>query len=267
MRRVITPLVFAAMTCLAGCHVHHAALLPSPLTASPKAIDSLWNAALDLYAHQKWEKAGVAFDRAELELPLGDHRTLLGRLYLGDIYMHSNDELEAVREYRRLSDDYPSDSLSAVALLHAGDAYFKLWRRPELDPTYGYNAQATYTELLNRYPGTPAAADATKRVADLNNWFAEKQYKNGVMYLKWKAYDSAVLYFKDIAATWPQAKVVPDAVLGLIQAYTKLGYLEDVRDMCDYLRKQYPSTPQLATRCKAAPAAATTPAPAKPKGP
>jgi hypothetical protein len=60
---------------------------------------------------------------------------------------------------------------------------------------------------------------------------------------------------------------VPDAVLGLIQAYTKLGYLEDVRDMCDYLRKQYPSTPQLATRCKAAPAAATTPAPAKPKGP
>src|SRR2546430_8850043 len=34
----------------------------------------------------------------------------------------------------------------------------RLWRKPELDPSYGESALAIYQELAGRYPGTDAAA-------------------------------------------------------------------------------------------------------------
>ena len=72
------------------------------------------------------------------------------------------------REFRKVSDDTPNDPLAPEALLRAGDVYADLWRRPELDPSYGQTALATYQELLNRYPGAPrgqAGPDADRRSA------------------------------------------------------------------------------------------------------
>ena len=45
-------------------------------------------------------------------------------------------------------------------LLRVGDVYSDLWRRPELDPTYGQTALSTYQELLNRYPNSAASSRA-----------------------------------------------------------------------------------------------------------
>ncbi len=66
------------------------------------------------------------------------------------------------------------DPIAPEALLRVGDVYADLWRRPELDPTYGQTALATYQELLNRYPAAAAAKRAQLRIAELNERFAYK---------------------------------------------------------------------------------------------
>ena len=81
--------------------------------------------------------------------------------------------------------------------------YADLWRRPELDPSYGQTALATYQELLNRYPGHTAAKRAQERIDDLQERFAFKEYKAALYYMRLKAYDSAILYLKDLVATYP----------------------------------------------------------------
>ena len=40
-------------------------------------------------------------------------------------------------------------------------------------------------------------------------------------YYRLKAYDSAILYLKDIAASYPRASVTPQVLLTLVQAYQK----------------------------------------------
>ena len=84
-----------------------------------------------------------------------------------------------------------------------GDVYADLWRRPELDPSYGQTALATYQELLNRYANSSAAARAQERINELHERFAYKEYRAGLFYFKLKAYDSAILYLKDVVATYP----------------------------------------------------------------
>lgn len=259
VRRSTSAALLVAIALVAGCARHRAPVISlTALNASPKTIDSLWTSALDLYRRHKWEKAAETFDRVELELPPGDRRALEGRLYLGELYVRSGSNLQGVREYQRLVDDYPTDSLAPEALLRAGDAYAALWRNPELDPTYGITAKSVYGEVLTRYPGTPAATRANLSIAALDNKFAMKEYREASYYVKYKANESAILYLKDLVLTYPQATVVPDALADLIAAYRKLNYQDDIRDTCTYMRTNWATTPQYRNACPAQPAPDST---------
>ena len=159
MRFLQSSFFLGAVLVLLGCHHQPPPKVSSNLlAATPKLIDSMWNQALDFYARRKWQEAATTFDRVELELPPSDRRVLIGRIYLGELYVREGSYLQGVREFRRLVDEFPSDSLAPEALLRAGNAYRALWRSPDLDATYGLTAQSVYSELLTRYPASPAAA-------------------------------------------------------------------------------------------------------------
>ncbi len=88
--------------------------------------------------------------------------------------------LTAAREFRRVADDSPSDSLAPFALLRVGDQYARLWRRAELDPANGETSLAAYQELIGRYPDGQAARLAAVRVRTIQEQFARKDYENGM---------------------------------------------------------------------------------------
>jgi len=231
---------------------------PAPVTAtgaSAATIDSLWSRAEWAVHHGKWGDAEKLLDRINLEFSPGDPRVGRAHYYLGEALFAQKRQLEAAREFRRASDETPNDPIAPEALLRLGDVYADLWRRPELDPTYGQTGLSTYQELLNRYPGSSAAKRGQLRVAELNERFATKEFKAGMFYFRLKAYDSAILYLKDVVATYPKATVVPEALIKLVQAYKALGYREDVQETCGYIRRFHPRAPQVGEVCPSKPAA------------
>ena len=257
---IVSTLIVLSAACGGGAPETQPA--PTNFTASPAQLDSLLGNAQALLAARDWDKAAIAYERLLLELPRGDRRLPAARLALGESRMGLKSYLQAVREFRRTADEYPTDSLAPMGLLRAGDAYAELWRRPELDPTYGIQALATFQELLTRYPESATAVTGRERVAGLNEWFALKEFKNGNFYLRYKAYDSAILVFKDLVAKYPRTSIAPQALEELVSAYRRLGYVEDVEEMCGYFRTNYPDSSRLATTCPqtlATPPAGTSP--------
>jgi outer membrane protein assembly factor BamD len=232
---------------------------PTPVTrvaesASAGDIDSLWTRAQAAIRRGKWGDAVKHLDRLLLEFPPGDPRVAQAHFFEGEAQFALGSHLQAVREFRKVSDDTPNDPLAPEALLRAGDTYADLWRRPELDPSYGQTALATYQELLNRYPEGSAAKRAQQRINDLQERFAIKEYKAALYYMRLKAYDSAILYLKDLVATYPRSSVAPDALLHLVQAYRTLGYKEDVQETCGYIRRFHASAPGVGKACPQGPA-------------
>jgi len=249
-----------ALLLLAGCGGRGGKgnAAPAPVTAtgaSAATIDSLWSRAEWAVHHGKWGDAEKLLDRVNLEFSPGDPRVGRAHYYLGEALFAQKRQLEAAREFRRASDETPNDPIAPEALLRLGDVYADLWRRPELDPTYGQTGLSTYQELLNRYPGSSAAKRGQLRVAELNERFATKEFKAGMFYFRLKAYDSAILYLKDVVATYPKATVVPEALIKLVQAYKALGYREDVQETCGYIRRFHPRAPQVGEVCPSKPAA------------
>jgi len=260
MNRFRSLLVFAVGSLVsAGCGGGRSAEAGSSSTpipaqaegASPEEVDSLFGLAESRIRHGKWGDAIEHLDRVLLEFSPGDSRIPQARYYLGEAKLGIGSHLEAAREFRRVSDDTPNDRLAPEALLRVGDVYAELWRRPELDPSYGQTALATYQELLNRYANTPAAARAQERIQELQERFAYKEYRAALYYFKLKAYDSAILYLKDVVATYPRASIAPDALIKLVEAYQRLGYQEDVKETCGYLRRFHPSAVRGQSPCTA----------------
>jgi len=55
--------------------------------------------------------------------------------------------------------------------------------------------------------------------------------------------------FKDVIRLHPNAPKTRDAYLRLLEAYRTIKYTEDARDLCDAMRKAYPSDRDVVTTC------------------
>jgi outer membrane assembly lipoprotein YfiO len=255
-------LLFCAIALVSGCGGGRAGdrpVAPAPVSdpgASPASIDSLWQHAEQAVRHGNWGEAEKLLDRAVLEFSPGDPRIARAHFWLGEALFAQGRQLDAAREFRKASDETPNDPIAPEALIRLGDVYADLWRRPELDPTYGQTALSTYQELLNRYPGSSAAQRAQLRVNELNERFATKAFKAAMFYFRLKAFDSAVLYLKDLVASYPKTAIVPEALVKLVQSYRALGYREDVQETCGYIRRFHPRAPQVGEVCPSKPAGA-----------
>ena len=242
-------------------------LFAAPLACRPafdikpiKDPDKLWNVAMAEYKAERWDNASKAFEQLTLQLPARDPRLPLSYYYLAQSQTKNNEYLLAAGTYNRLIDAFPQDTLVDDAFYLSGKAYEHEWRRPQLDPTYGKSAVTAFESLLASYPDSPYAARAKTELAKLDEWFAEKDYDTGYLYLKRKAFDSAIIYFKDVIRLHPNAPKTRDAYLHLLEAYRAIKYTEDARDLCDAMRKAYPNDGDVNHDCGPAPAVPATPA-------
>ncbi len=233
-----------------------ALLLMAPLACkapfNPKTYPStakLYEVALAEFKARRFDNAAKAFEQLTLDLAARDARLPLAFYYLAQSHNERGEHLLSATTYNRLVDAFPQDTLVDDALFLAGKAYQKEWRKPQLDATYGSNAIASYQSLLASYPNSPFAPRARTELNRLDEWLAEKDYDTGYLYLKRKAYDSAIIYFKDVIRLHPAAAKTRDAHLRLLEAYRAIKYTEDARDLCDAMRKAYPDDREVREDC------------------
>jgi outer membrane protein assembly factor BamD len=209
------------------------------------------------FRHGDFAGALLAFRRVQFELNPGQQVLPEVRYLLAECAFQTGDMAGAALAFQKVAEEFPTSEYAALALLRTGDANLRLWRRPEVDPTPGQVALASYQELVGRYPGTDAAARGQLHVRQLNARFAERDYKTGIFYFRRRAYDSAIIYFKSIIASYPDTPQVPDALLRLVDSYRAIAYPEELKETCAHLRRYYPHAEGLDRRCPADASAGT----------
>ena len=250
-------LVATLLLLLAACH-------PEFQVTKFPTNEALYRAAMTEFSHGRWDNAVSAFEKLTTDLPARD--TLLPRSdwYLAQAHQHRDEWVLAATSFSRLVESFPDDTLADDAALEAARSYRKLWRKPALDPTYGFSAEASYNTLLSLYPTSPLVPTAQKELAALMEMFAEKDYLSGMYYLRRKAYDSGIIYFKDVVAKYPSTPTAKEAQLRLVEAYRAIKYKEDAQDACSALRASFPKDREVDEACEgvAAPPAPVVATPA-----
>ncbi len=211
--------------------------------------EALYAASMSAFTHRHWDDAVTGFEKLTTDLPARD--TLLPRSYWYLAKSHENmaEYLLAAQSFARIVESFPEDSLADDAALESARSYRKLWRRPELDPTYGETALESYNTLVGLYPNSPLIPQAQLEIADIQNWFALKDYDAGMYYFRHKYYDSGLIYFQDAVTKYSTSPAARDAALRMVESYKAIHYLDDAADMCSRLREQYPKAADIERVC------------------
>ena len=132
--------------------------------------EALYAASLREYQRHHWDNAVTGFEKLTTDLPPRD--TLLPRSYwyLASAHEHMDEHLLAAQSFSRLVETFPEDSLADDAALEAARSYRRMWRKPQLDPTYGETALASYNTLIGLYPTSPldpVGAEGDRRAGEL----------------------------------------------------------------------------------------------------
>ncbi|MBI3789331.1 MAG: outer membrane protein assembly factor BamD [Gemmatimonadetes bacterium] len=220
-----------------------------------RTSESLFGASMDQLKRGRLENATKGFEKLTLDLPARDPLLPVAFWYLAVTYDRREDYLFAAQNYQRLAETFPDDSLADDALFAAGKSYAAMWRTPELDPQYALLAQGTWRGLLANYPETSLRDSVTKAIGRIEDKLATKDYETGQHYLRRKAYDSAIIYFKDVMKTYPATPHARLSGLRLLSAYRAIKYGEEAKELCETLNKSYPQDGDVKTAC--APPAAT----------
>jgi outer membrane protein assembly factor BamD len=262
-RRLVAALVFMAA----------AACRPEFQLKNYTTNEALYTASLRAYERHHWDDAAAGFEKLTTDLSPRD--TLLPRSYwyLASAHDHMDEHLLAAQSYNRLTETFPEDSLADDAALESARSYRRMWRKPQLDPMYGETALSAYNTLIGLYPSSPLVPAAQKEIAELENWFAIKDYDAGIYYVRRKDPYSAIIYFKDILSRYANTPKAYDSGLALVDVYKKVGYRADATDLCAEVRQRYPSDRRVRDMCTGVPEApvaktdSTAAAPKKPPPP
>jgi len=128
---------------LVACH--HA----PPGASAPDAQAELARARRQ-FRHGDFAHATVALKRLTFQLSPTQPEMAEVRYDLAECYFQTGDRVQAAHEFRQVADQYPNSAYAPLALLRAGDANLRLWRSPELDPSYGETALAIFAYTRER---------------------------------------------------------------------------------------------------------------------
>lgn len=229
----------------------------------------LFTASLAELNKRKWDNAIAGFEKLTLDLSARDTLLPLAHWYLARAHEGKKEFLLASTSFSRVAESFPDDTLADDALLASGNAYLRLWRKPDLDPQYGALAQLQYRQLQGIYPDSPLADTAEVRLLEIDERFAAKDYLNGMYYVRRGAYDSSLILFKDVVKNYANTDHARLALLRMVEVYRRpqMNYREEAAETCATLRAAYAGDPEVQKLCPpAADSAAVTPPGSGPAG-
>jgi outer membrane protein assembly factor BamD len=251
LRRLLPAALFAAAACAPSFQ-------PRTFKGSN---EQLFTSSMRAYERHRWDDAVAGFERLTLELPARDTLLPLAHYWLGRAHGHRGEHLLAAQAFARVTESFPDHPLADEALYATARSYQKMWRKPTLDAQYGETALATYRLYLAMYPNATQRPQAERELARLEEWYATKDYENGMFYRRRKYFDSALIYFRNVVSSYPNAPKARLAYLRMIETYREIKYAADAAEACGAALKAYPQDLEVRAAC---PAGGASPAVAAP---
>lgn len=149
--------------------------------------------------------------------------------YLGMSYYARKEYVLGAYEFEYLLKNYPGSELSLKARYQLAMCYYGLSPVYNLDQTYTKYAIQEFRNFMDLYPKDPQSLEAEKRIIELKNKLALKEYKAAEQYMVLGNYKSAIIYYDALLDEYFETDLADDALYGKIQALVAKKKYDDVK--------------------------------------
>lgn len=216
-------LVVGAMACLAaGCGGRK--------VVAQRDAQSYYDEAVRELEQKHYLKAGELFQRIVVNFP-GSNLVDDAQFYAAETKFRAKDYTEAIFEYQRLIDDYPSSPYAETSHFQVALCYAAQSNRVSLDQTDTKKAISEFQRFIEDYPDGKLIQNARDELTKLRGKLAEKEIIIADNYMSWGYVESARIYYQRILDLYGDTRLVENARLGL--ALVKAGTGETEAALAD----------------------------------
>lgn len=212
----------------------------------------LYNRAIEQLERSRWDAAIGSLQLIEEHFPFGKYAEQ-AQLELIYAYYKSGDPDAAIAaadrfirlhpQHRNVDYAYYMKGLSTYSKDENFLAKVIPIDQTRRDPGAARESLAHFTQLLTRFPDSPYAQDAKKRMIYLRNRLARYEIHVANYYFKRGAYLAAINRGQYVLENYQETPAVPDALAVIVQGYHLLGMDELSDRTLAVLRLNYPDHP------------------------
>jgi outer membrane protein assembly factor BamD len=240
-RRVAIPsatLVFAGLL-LGGCGSIFGGDKPELVNNDPPNV--IYGQAEQMIDKGDFKEAARKYEEVDINHPYSQEarRSIVMASYA---YYKAGKYDEAIASADRYLTLHPGTQESDLAQNIIAMSYYQQVLDPKRDQTYARRSLAAYDKLLQRYPNSRYAAEASNRARILRDLIAASEMTVGRYYLRRDNYLAAINRFRTVVSEYQTTEQVEEALMRLTEAYMALGIVNEAQTAAAVLGHNFPDS-------------------------
>jgi outer membrane protein assembly factor BamD len=201
----------------------------------------LYNQGLAYLNEGKLGDAVKSFNEVDRQHPYSEwaRKALIMSAFASYRRGRSDDTIQAAGRYLSL---YPGSEDAAYARYLIGASYFKQIPDVTRDQDATRRAMASLEEVIQRYPDSEYAADASSKIVMAKDQLAGKEMQVGRYYLERREYVAAVNRFKVVVTEYADTRHVEEALARMVEANMAMGLVNEAQTAAAVLGHNFPDS-------------------------
>ena len=167
--------------------------------------------AISLYTDEDYVEAQKEFEAILLQYP-GSNIADDAQYYLAMTKFQKGEYILAAYEFSKLIKNMPASEFVPQAQFSLAESYYQLSPNFNLDQKYTRKAIEEFQAFIDFFPLNEKVAEAEKKINELNDKLAHKEYSIAVIYEKMDYHTAALKYFEDVFETYHDTEYGPMAL-------------------------------------------------------
>lgn len=228
---------FAILAMFAACS--EKAVKPPPENFDPAKAFEEANAQFD---KKLWADARQSYLAIKLRDNTGKYASL-AQLRVADTYYEEGEPDDAIEQYRRFLETYPSDRYAYYAQYQIAMIYYSQIKGPDRAYSLAERALGEFKKLNETYPRNPYRELVETKIEHCRDLLAEHEFMVAVYDFDRQGYQGAIDRFLNVIEYYPNNNNIPAALYYVVAGYKRLGQKDKAQEYYETLKTKYPDKP------------------------
>ena len=162
--------------------------------------------------------------------------------YLGMSHYQLEEFIISAAEFSKLVNTMSQSPLVPEAQFMLGMSYYQMSPRASLDQVYTLKAIKAFQTFIEDYPRNPKREEVEKRLLELREKLAYKEYNNAELYRKMYRLKSSLIYYDIVLERYYDTSWADDALLGKALTYMDLEEYQKAKEQLVLLQNKFPDS-------------------------
>lgn len=172
--------------------------------------------AKKLYDEEDYEVAVNEFQAIVLQYP-GNSVVDDAQYYLGMTRFQRREYILGAYEFSKLVKNMPASEYIPEAQFMLAECYYQLSPHFSLDQKYTKKAVEEFQAFIDFFPSSEKVPEAERKINELNEKLAHKEFENARIYEKLDYYRAALRYYTNVFETYHDTRYAPLALFNKIK--------------------------------------------------